>query len=118
LILGIDFWILILLFSLCFAGSSLTTTVEVLVQYVRREIRDLSEQEWNLWVDAMWQLKTMTKVELQNKYGPLCIPYDALVARHFAVSALFNRNVLFGISYFFPSFPSPFFSIPFRLLVT
>ena len=63
-------------------GEMISGTYEILVQYVRKELRDLPSSEWDLWVDAFWKLKTIPQSELFSNYGPFARSYDWLTALH------------------------------------
>jgi hypothetical protein len=63
-------------------GYTISNSFEILVQYVRKELRDLTDAEWNLWVDAMWKIKTLSQDELHSRYGKFAKSYDWVTALH------------------------------------
>ena len=58
---------------------------------VRRELRSLSDDEWDRVVDAMWTMKTMSAADGAALYGASFRNYDALVVKH-AVATTDNRG--------------------------
>src|SRR3989338_1273107 len=92
-------------------GDMITANFEILVQYVRRELRDLPPGEWDLWVDAYWKIKTMDANTLLNKYGFHARTYDWLTSWH-AKAAL---NSTCDQAHFFEGF-NPFHRVFTRLL--
>ena len=54
---------------------------------VRREIRDLDEDEWSRVVDGFWIMKNLTTDEGKARYGHHFRSYNDMILRH-AVAAL------------------------------
>lgn len=57
---------------------------------IRKEIRNLSHQEWDEVVKAMWVMKTITQKEGERKYGLQFKTYDRMLAKH--ANAALNPN--------------------------
>lgn len=53
---------------------------------VRREIRDLSERDWNAVVAAMWIMKTTSDYDGRIKFGDFFVSYDTMVAKHISAA--------------------------------
>ena len=53
---------------------------------IRREIRDLSEREWNAVVAAMWIMKKTSDANGRAKYGDFFVSYDTMVAKHISAA--------------------------------
>ena len=53
---------------------------------VRKEIRMLSDKQWNRVVDAMKVMKFTSDEEGKKLYGPYYRSYDSLVAQHAAAA--------------------------------
>ena len=53
---------------------------------VRREIRDLSQREWNAVVAAMWIMKNTSDAAGRAKYGVFFVSYDTMVAKHISAA--------------------------------
>ena len=51
-------------------------------KYVRRELRQLSEQERNATFDAIWAMKRLSATEGVQRYGPAFRTYDHFVVKH------------------------------------
>lgn len=68
-------------FGVC-TGFSVLSIVEFWVQYVRKEVRDLTSLEWSQFVDAFWIMKNTSQLELTAKYGKYCFVYDKFVVQH------------------------------------
>ena len=49
---------------------------------VRKEIRDLSDQEWYHVVRALWIMKVTTDTDGKFYYGPNFISYDSMISKH------------------------------------
>lgn len=49
---------------------------------VRREIRELSSNEWDDVVKAMWIMKTTSDADGKRKFGRFFVSYDTMVAKH------------------------------------
>lgn len=73
-------------FPLCLAPEKPLSS-----QRVRREIRTLSNEEWDRIVDAMWIMKTETMDRGQELYGDKFRTYDYFVVRH-AIAATDTRG--------------------------
>jgi hypothetical protein len=49
---------------------------------IRKEIRDLSREEWNKVCDAFWIMKTTSDDTGKSKYGESFVSYDTMVSKH------------------------------------
>ncbi|KAJ1448305.1 hypothetical protein M885DRAFT_539598 [Pelagophyceae sp. CCMP2097] len=76
-------------------------------QSIRKEIRNLTDAELDLFVDAMWTLKRVDAATGVAKYGDAFKPYDYFVAKHIDASLNYECDV----AHF-----SPIFSIWHRAL--
>ena len=52
----------------------------------RREIRDMPQDQWDAFVFAMWEMKTLSMEEGQKKYGRAFKTYDYFPVMHAAVT--------------------------------
>lgn len=71
------------------SSSSSATTQPI--KRIRKEIRTLSNTEWNNVVKAFWVMKLTNDNEGKRKYGNRFISYDRLVLKH-GISALDDRG--------------------------
>mmetsp|Transcript_10710 Transcript_10710/g.24405 ORF Transcript_10710/g.24405 Transcript_10710/m.24405 type:complete len:506 (+) Transcript_10710:98-1615(+) len=55
-------------------------------QRVRREVRSLSQQQWDAVVDAMWIMKTTSMEEGRAQYGSAYRSYDYFTTMHAVIS--------------------------------
>jgi len=67
-------------------GDIITAEFEFIVQYVRRSLRDLSQEEWDQHVEAAWIIKTNSEQYLQDTYGFHCHSYDWITSFHYAAA--------------------------------
>jgi hypothetical protein len=71
------------------------------IKRIRREIRDLSNEEWVNIVKAFWKMKKIKTSIGKQLYGENYISYDDLVAKH--MSATINKGG--DLAHFSPIFP-------------
>lgn len=55
-----------------------------MMKRVRKEIRELTLEQWYSVVDAMWILKEVNDSDGKAEFGPKFVSYDTLVAKHIA----------------------------------
>ena len=53
---------------------------------VRREIRDLTGDQWRRVVRAFWSMKKTSDIDGKKKYGPLYVSYDTLLKMHMSAA--------------------------------
>ena len=53
---------------------------------VRREIRDLTADQWNRVVKAMWKMKRTKTLDGRKTYGPNFYSYDTLLRMHMSAA--------------------------------
>lgn len=71
-------------------------TLDEAISRIRREVRDLSQTEWNKVVRAIWRMKELTTTIGQETYGPFYQSFDSLVLKH-ANAALDRRGIVKNI---------------------
>lgn len=49
---------------------------------VRREIRDISVDEWDKVVEAIWIMKTKSDSDGKSDYGQSFVSYDTMILKH------------------------------------
>lgn len=84
----------------CHGGHIIKESFDVIVQYVRREIRDLPQAEWDLFVDAYHIMKKTPQDLLFQQYGPNCYGYDYITAYHLKAA----QNVTCDQAHYWESF--------------
>ena len=68
---------------------------------VRKEIRDLSDNEWDRIVEALWIMKETSESKGKKLYGDDYRNYDGLVKKHMRASL----NPKGDMAHFVPAFP-------------
>ena len=55
-----------------------------MMKRVRKEIRELTLEQWYSVVDAIWILKEVNDSDGKAEFGPKFVSYDTMVAKHIA----------------------------------
>jgi hypothetical protein len=51
-------------------------------RYQRKEVREMTDEQWQQFVDALWKMKLMEYGDLVKEFGTDARPYDFFPAKH------------------------------------